>query len=102
MYTLLSTAAKALLKKHCSELCQCLPQDYMKTITKIREHVTLSEEQLQHISTYASTKIINMIIVGLLIEPLQADVEILEICKVLEGVVSSPTSKSFIQFLRHG
>ena len=95
-------AVKAVLKKHCSELCQCLPQDYTKTVIKIRERITLSEAQLQHIYNYASPKLINMMIIGLLIEPLQADVEILEICKILEGLVSNPTSKSFIQFLKHG
>ena len=74
----------------------------MKTITKIRERITLSEEQLQQLSTYTSTKIVNMIIIGLLIEPLQEDAEILEVCEVLEGLVSSATSKSFVLYLKHG
>ena len=90
------------LKKNCTRLCECLPTDYKGTISKLQQFVVLSEEQLQQISQHASSEIINMIIIGLLVEPLQSDVEILKVCDILEGVVTSATSKSFIQNLKYG
>ena len=102
IYVNLFTAVISVLKKHCTRLCECLPEDYKSTIGKLQEFVVLSEEQLQQISKHASSEMINMIIIGLLIEPLQSDVEILRVCDILEGVVTSTTSKSFIQTLKHG
>ena len=102
IYVNLFTAVISVLKKHCTRLCECLPEDYKSTIGKLQEFVVLSEEQLQQISRHASSEMINMIIIGLLIEPLQSDVEILRVCDILEGVVTSATSKSFIQTLKHG
>ena len=95
-------AVISVLKKNCTRLCECLPTDYKSTISKLQQFVVLSEEQLQQISQHTSSEIINMIIIGLLVEPLQSDVEILKVCDILEGVVTSATSKSFIQNLKYG
>ena len=95
-------AVISVLKKNCTRLCECLPTDYKSTIGKLQEFVVSSEEQLQQISQHALYEIINMIIIGLLVEPLKSDVEILKVCDILEGVVTSATSKSFIQNLKHG
>ena len=92
----------AVLKKNYTNLCHCLPQDYMKTINKLRL-LGCSDIGLNTITNLPTTDLINDAIVGILmVATIKTDVQALEFCDVMDDMVDSKSSESHIEILRNG
>ena len=91
----------AVLKKNYARLCCCLPQDYMKTINKLKEFVRTSGD-LSNFANLPTADLINERIIGLLMTAIRSDVEALHFCDVLQSLVDSESSTADVESLRDG
>ena len=96
-----SVSVLTILKKNYTRLCQCLPQDYMKTINKIKQLLRLSDDVLSNLTNLPTADLINEKIIVLLITVIQSDIEALQICDLLENLIDSKSS-TIIELLRNG
>ena len=92
----------AVLKKNYTNLCHCLPQDYMKTINTLRV-LGWPDNFLSNFTILPTTDLINDIIVGILMAVIiKSDVQALQFCDVMDDIVDSKSSESHIKILRNG
>ena len=96
-----SVSVLAILKKNYTRLCQCLPQDYMKTINKIKQLLRLSDDVLSDLTNLPTADLINEKIIVLLMTVIQSDIDALQICDVMENLIDSKSS-TIIELLRNG
>ena len=92
----------AVLKKHCPKVCQCLPDDYMKSLDRIRRHATVPEGLIQQLALLPSPKLVNQQIIAAMLRPLTSDAGVLGFCDILESVLDDEQSRSFVERLRNG
>ena len=92
----------AVLKKNYTRLCQCLPQDYMITLNKLKQILTLSDDVLSELTNLPTVNDINNAIIGLLMTVIiKSNMDALQFCDVMENIVDSK-SKAHIEILRNG
>ena len=92
----------AVLKKNYTRLCHCLPQDYMKTIDKLRQRLTPSDNELSKLTDLPSADVVNEKVIASLITALQSDMAGLQFCDILEYLIDSESSLTAIEALRNG
>ena len=92
----------AVLKKNYIRLCQCLPQDYMKTINKMKELLRLPDDTLNKMTELPTADLINEQIIVLILTGIQSDADALHICDLLETLVENEQSMRDIEVLRNG
>ena len=92
----------AVLKKNYTNLCHCLPQNYMKTINKLRL-LGCSDDVLSNFTNLPTTELINDAIIGFLMAvTIKSNVQALQFCDVMNKLVDSKSSESHIEILRNG
>ena len=92
----------AVLKKNYTKLCHCLPQNYMKTINKLRL-LGFREDALSKLTHLPITDLINEVIVGfLMVATIKSDVKALQFCDLMDNLVDSKSSQTHIEILRNG
>ena len=87
-----------IIRKHYSKLCQSIPMDYKKSISKLLELKLLSDHGLELIYS-AENK--NAAIIGVLIIGC-SDKNILTFCDLMDELIETPTLKCVVEDLRHG
>ena len=87
-----------IIRKHYSKLCQSIPMDYEKSISKLLELKLLSDHGLELIYS-AENK--NAAIIGVLITSC-SNKKILTFCDLMDELIETPTLKSAVEDLRHG
>ena len=94
-----------LVKKNYARLRDCLPQDYMMTIEKLRQlkGKEVPEKLVEYFTTFPTGDLANEAIVGtILMGILKSDSSILNVCDTMEYLAKNESSKSFIEKLRNG
>ena len=91
----------AVLKKNYTKLCQCLPQNYMKTIDKLRL-MGVPDDYLNMFTMLPTADRINDAIVGCLMVVINSDELALQFCDTMDELVDSKSSKTHIERLRNG
>ena len=92
----------AVIKKYYIRLCRCLPQDYRKTISKVKQLLRLPDHSMSNLSNFPSVDLINEAIIGSIITTLQSDSAALEFCDTMESLVDNASSRMVIELLRNG
>ena len=91
----------AVLKKNYTNLCHCLPQNYLETINKLR--LLGYSDDISKLIILSATDLINDAIVGyLMVVTIQSDVQALQFCDVMDNLVDSKSSETHIEILRNG
>ena len=93
----------AVLKKNYTKLWQCLPLDYMKTITTIHQLGVLhtTDDVLRRLTDQRTPDAINEHIIANLMLLIEVDEVAKEFCNVMEILVDS-NSKVHVDILRNG
>ena len=91
----------AVLKKNYTKLCHCLPQNYMRTINKLRL-LGIPKEVLSQFTNLPTTDLINDAIIGCLMITIKSDVQALQFCDDMDKLIDSESSKTHIEILRNG
>ena len=90
------------LKKYYTKLCHCLPQDYVKTVDKLKEMLLgLPADYVDKLREYPSTKIINEVLLGSVMCPLSKDDDVFDLCDIMENLCDEITSINVINNLRN-
>ena len=86
------------VRKHYSKLCQSIPMDYEKSISKLLELDIVPDNVLEVIYSAENKRmaIINVLILGC------SNEHILTMCDIMEELIETPALKSVIEELRHG
>ena len=92
----------AVLKKNYTRLCNCLSQDYMMTLNKLKQTVTLPDSILSIIISLPTVNAINEAIISTVMAAIKTDMGALFFCDVMEKIVDSKSSKAYVQLLRKG
>jgi len=91
------------LKRNYARLCNSLPQDYMKTVDKLKQLMPgLPADYLDRLRTYPSTELINEAIISNAMCAIKADGDVFEFCSLMEKLCDDITSSNFIKALRNG
>ena len=90
----------AVLKKNYTRLCQCLPKDYMKTISKIQQLLESSDGLLSNIANLPTTDLINEAIIANLLISIPSDIAALQFCDLMEALTENKSSD--ITILKNG
>ena len=90
------------LKKHCSKLCQCLPEDYMRTLDRIKRRASVPEGLIQQLTALPTAKQVNHHIIAAMLRPLTNEAGVLGFCDIMESVLEDDQSKAFIESVRNG
>ena len=92
----------AVIKKNYTNLFHCLPQNYLKTIEKLRQF-GCPDHKLRALVTLPTTDHINENIVGaLMVDTIKSDVGALRFCDDMDNLVDSASSKRYIKEFRNG
>ena len=93
----------ALLKKYYSVFCNCLPQDFTVTMTRLKQsiHVTMEDGVLPYLLSLSNPAIINENIVAVFFMQLKSKEGLLELCELFERLVD-PESKVHVEMFRNG
>ena len=92
----------AVLSKDYTNLCHCLPQDYMKTIDTLKL-LRFPSEEVNYFTNLTTADLINdRIVAYLMIETVKSDVQALKFCAVMDNLVDSESAKAHIELLRNG
>ena len=102
MFLLFIATVLAVLKKHCPRLCDCLPEDYRKTLDRIRMRATVPEGLVQQLAILPSPKKVNHHIVAAMLRPLTNEAGVLGFCDLMESVLDNEQSLVFIERIRNG
>ena len=101
--SILHTLVLPVLKKNYARLCHCLPQDYVKTVHKLKQLIPeVSADYLAWLRTLPSTDLINEAIIGNVMCAIRADYGVFEFCDVIENLCDEVTSRNLIGALRNG
>ena len=91
-----------ILKKNYVKLCECLPQDYMKTIDKMKQLQGVPYDDLQSLRKAMTPRIANEGILCVLIRQIKSDIDILKFCDCMNQLVDNTASGQSISTLRNG
>ena len=90
------------LKKYYTKLYHCLPQNYVKTVDKIKQLIPgVPADYVDHLRTFASNEI-NEVIIGDVMLVIRTDEDVLPFCDVMEELCNETVSKNVIKTLRNG
>ena len=93
----------AVLKKNYTKLCHCLPQDYMKTFSKINKLLGPSDDLLNPLTVLPTADLINEAIIGtIMVMSVRSDRDALQFCDILEKLVDTQSSLIHIRSVRNG
>ena len=92
----------AVLKRNYTRLCHCLPQDYMKTINKLKELLSPSDEYVQKLIDIAAANFFNETVVGMLMTTIKTDAYALNFCDMMEKLCYNESSRMHIEMFRKG
>ena len=95
-------AGLAVLRRNFTKLCHCLPQDYKKTINRIKRTAVVPDGMVYQLSKCPTFELANCRILGAMIRPLREEVDLLGICDSVENLVDDDESKRLIIKLRSG
>ena len=102
MYVPISTdccLVLAVLKKNYTRLCHCLPQNYMKTISKLKLDSVLSKfPKFLLTAGFVNDRIVQSLMVTII----KSDVQALKFCDRMDTIVDSESSKRYVEILRIG
>ncbi|XP_065885277.1 uncharacterized protein [Dysidea avara] len=90
-----------ILKKNYVKLCECLPQDYMKTIDKMKQLQGVPYDDLQSLRKAMTPRIANEGILCVLIRQIKSDIDILKFCDCMNQLVDNTASGQSISTLRN-
>ena len=90
----------AVLKKNYARLCNCLPHNYMMTINKIKEIVTLSDECLSSLNEPPNADLLNEKLIVSSMLTIKSDMDAFEFCDIVEQLID--TKSSDIEIIRNG
>ena len=87
-----------IIRKHYSKLCQSIPMDYEKSISKLLGLKCLSDHGLELIysAENKNAAIIDVLIISC------SDKNILTFCDLMDELIETPTLKCVVEDLRHG
>ncbi|XP_065885289.1 uncharacterized protein [Dysidea avara] len=88
------------LKKNFAKLCNCLPQDCMKTIDRVKELNVVSHDALQRLREINDQTTVNEWIMSVLMVYIKSDVDVLIFCDRMDQLVDCTASKLFIDSLK--
>ena len=91
----------AVLKKNYVKLCECLPQDYIKTVGKVKKFGA-HDKMVQSWRMLPSYVLANESITGFLIFKIKSDYHCLHFCDRMKKLTESRPAMQFIDSLRHG
>ena len=91
-----------MLKRNYTRLCHCLPQDYMKTINKLKELLSPSDEYVQKLIDIAAANFFNETVVGMLMTTIKTDAYALNFCDMMEKLCDNESSRMHIEMFRKG
>ena len=92
-----------LLKENYAKLYQCLPEDYVKTVAKLKQMIPrLPDNFVDQLKKLRTTKLINEAILGNVMIAIRADEDAFLFCDIMENLCNDFTSRNFIQSLRNG
>ena len=98
----LGTTGLVVLRKHFAKLCQCLPQEYNKTISKIEENATVPEGLVPQLQTLSTPELANCHILAAMIVPMEKEVHLVSFCDFVKELVEDDESRDFIEKLKNG
>jgi len=89
------------LKRYYTRLCQCLPQDYMKTVDKLRQlfPAELPADYLDGLNRSLPTEQINERIICYLMCGMKVDDNVVSLCDIMEHLSDQNT---LIESFRNG
>jgi len=91
------------LKKNYQRLHQCLPQDYSKTIERLKNlNIKFSDEELSILYSLRSNNLINEAIISKLLTYLYSDSKVLFFCDILQLLVEGKASNDLVNKIRNG
>ncbi|XP_065894140.1 uncharacterized protein [Dysidea avara] len=97
-----SSRVLPVLKKNYTRLCHCLPQDYVKTVDKLKQLIPgLPADDLNQLRTLPSIELINQTIMGIVLCIIVADDDVFVFCDTVENLCDESTSKNFIEAFRN-
>ena len=91
-----------MLKRNYTRLCHCLPQDYMKTINKLKEILSPPDEYVQKWIDIAVANLFNETVVGMLMATIETDAYALNFCDIMETLCDNESSRMHIEMFRKG
>ena len=91
----------AVVKKNYTRLCQCLPQDYMNTVNKMKQLLRVSDDVLSNLTNLPTADLINESIIVLLMTGIKSDIDALKFCDIMENLMDCKSSTD-IEILRNG
>ena len=96
-------AVLPILKENFTRLCQCLPQDYMETVDKLKQPLPgVPVHYLDWLREFLSTELNNEAIIGNVMCGIEADDDVFVFCDFMEKLCDEVTSKNIIEILRNG
>ena len=86
------------IRKHYSKLCQSIPTNYEKSVSKLLEINIISDHGLELIysAKNKTAAIIDVLIIGC------SDKPVLAFCDLIDLLIENPTLKCVVENLRHG
>ena len=96
------TTVLAILKRHCPRLCNCLSEDYMKTLDRIRLRATVPEGLVHQLTTLPFPKQVNHHIIAAMLRPLTNVAGVLGFCDIMESVLDDEQSRGLVEGIRNG
>lgn len=91
-----------ILEKNFTKLCHCLPQDYTRTIDKLKNAAPgISAAYLQYVRMLPS-ELINEVIVRKLISNVKEISDAVKFCIIIRHFIEDASSKNFIEALEDG
>jgi len=94
--------ALAILRKHFTKLCACLPDDYKQTISRIKRTSVVPEGLVHQLALLPTAKEANCTILAAMIRPLGEEAHLVGFCELVKSLVDSPESKTFIETMKNG
>ena len=88
-----------LLKKNYGRLCKCLPEDYSKTLEKLKVIMSIPDHICQQIYNHKDT---NNLIIYVLLSKVTSTHTMVKFFSTLESLVDDEALKQVVQNLRQG
>ena len=95
--------ALTLLRLNYTGLCDCLPQDYLRTVQVMMKYLPMPDAIMHHLTMLPSMELVNENIVGnAMVVMLKSDKDILKFFKMMKEVVNTTKGREFIETLQNG
>ncbi|XP_065894557.1 uncharacterized protein [Dysidea avara] len=102
MESRVSSKVLQVLKRNYTRLCQCLPQNYEKTVDKLKQIMPNTPDNfIDQMRAYPETEIINEVIMSHVIFAIRSDYGVLEFCNAVDKLYDDVASKKFVASLRN-